>query len=184
MASSLVNQSRSSSWVRLQQMDQYHSPIEPFCSFLQFIPEGPIRGKQRCSHNWLKIETKNHVQTTYMLAEKPEVRFEGTNLRVVSAKADATYKLLDILRFTYEKRSVTGVNELRDAKAAVDYEDGELVISGIKAGGAVGIYSLDGKLVRQLTARHAGTYRLSLSALPKGGYIVKADNATYKILKR
>lgn len=134
--------------------------------------------------NFLVVETKDHVQTTYMLAEKPQVRFEGTNLRVVSAKADVTYKLLDILRFTYEKRSVTGVNELRDAQAAVDYEDGELIISGIKAGGAVGVYSLDGKLVRQLTARHAGTYRLSLSALPKGVYIVKADNATYKIMKR
>ena len=30
VASSLVNQSRSSSWVRLQQMDQYLLPIEPF----------------------------------------------------------------------------------------------------------------------------------------------------------
>lgn len=141
--------------------------------------EGPM-----VDRNFLVVETKDHVQTTYMLAEKPEVRFEGLNLRVVSAKADVTYKLLDILRFTYEKRSVTGVNELRDAQAAVDYEDGELIISGIKAGGAVGVYSLDGKLVRQLTARHAGTYRLSLSALPKGVYIVKADNATYKIMKR
>jgi hypothetical protein len=134
--------------------------------------------------NFLVIETKDHVQTTYMLAEKPEVRFEGTSLRVVSAKADVTYQLTDILRFTYEKRSVTGVSELQSAPATIDYEDGELVISGIKAGGAVSIYSLDGKLVRQLTARHAGTYRLSLSALPKGVYIVKADNATYKILKR
>lgn len=134
--------------------------------------------------NFLVIETKDHVQTTYMLAEKPEVRFEGTNLRVVSAKADVTYQLTDILRFTYEKRSVTGVSELQSAPATVDYEDGELVISGIKAGAAVGVYSLDGKLVRQLTAQHAGTYRLSLSALPRGVYVVKADNVTYKIMKR
>ena len=119
-----------------------------------------------------------------MLAEKPEVRFEGTNLRVVSAKADVTYQLTDILRFTYEKRSVTGVSELQTTPATVDYEDGELVISGIKAGAAVGVYSLDGKLVRQLTAQHAGTYRLSLSALPRGVYVVKADNVTYKVMKR
>ena len=134
--------------------------------------------------NYLVVETKNHVLTTYMLAERPQVRFEGANLRVVSAKADVTYRLSDILRFTYEKRSVTGVSELQAEPAAVDYEDGELVISGLKAGAAVGVYSLDGKLVRQLTARHAGTYRLSLAALPQGVYIVKADNITYKILKR
>lgn len=134
--------------------------------------------------NYLVVETKNHVLTTYMLAERPQVRFEGANLRVVSAKADVTYRLSDILRFTYEKRSVTGVSELQAEHAAVDYEDGELVISGLKAGAAVGVYSLDGKLVRQLTARHAGTYRLSLAALPQGVYIVKADNITYKIMKR
>ena len=134
--------------------------------------------------NYLVVETKNHVLTTYMLAERPQVRFEGANLRVVSAKADVTYRLSDILRFTYEKRSVTGVSELQAEPAAVDYEDGELVISGLKAGAAVGVYSLDGKLVRQLTARHAGTYRLSLAALPQGVYIVKADNITYKIMKR
>ena len=134
--------------------------------------------------NYLVVETKNHVLTTYMLAERPQVRFEGANLRVVSAKADVTYRLSDILRFTYEKRSVTGVSELQAEPAAVDYEDGELVIRGLKAGAAVGVYSLDGKLVRQLTARHAGTYRLSLAALPQGVYIVKADNITYKIMKR
>lgn len=134
--------------------------------------------------NYLVVETKNHVLTTYMLAERPQVRFEGANLRVVSAKADVTYRLSDILRFTYEKRSVTGVSELQTEPAAVDYEDGELVISGLKAGAAVGVYSLDGKLVRQLTARYAGTYRLSLAALPQGVYIVKADNITYKIMKR
>lgn len=134
--------------------------------------------------NYLVVETKNHMLTTYMLAERPQVRFEGANLRVVSAKADVTYRLSDILRFTYEKRSVTGVSELQAEHAAVDYEDGELVISGLKAGAAVGVYSLDGKLVRQLTARHAGTYRLSLAALPQGVYIVKADNITYKIMKR
>ena len=141
--------------------------------------EGPM-----VDRNFLVVETKDHVQTTYMLAEKPEVRFEGLNLRVVSAKADVTYKLADILRFTYEKRSVTGVSELRDNPAAVDYQDGQLVISGIKAGAVVGVYSLDGKLVQQLKAQKSGTYRLSLSALPQGVYIVKADNATYKIMKR
>lgn len=133
---------------------------------------------------FLVVETKDHVKTTYMLARKPEVTFEGNDLRIVSWDADVTYNLADILRFTYETQSVTGVSELRDEQAAVNYEDGQLVISGIKAGASVGIYSIDGKLVQQLTAHRSGTYRLSLSHLPQGVYIVKADNITYKIMKR
>ena len=133
---------------------------------------------------FLVVETKDHVKTAYMLADKTQVRFAGANLRVVSTKADVTYQLSDILRFTYETRSTTGISELRTTQAEVDYKDGQLVISGIKAGGSVSVYSLDGKLVKQLTAQRSGTYRLSLASLSKGVYIVKADNVTYKIMKR
>lgn len=133
---------------------------------------------------FLVVETKDHVKTAYMLADKTQVRFAGTNLRVVSTKADVTYQLSDILRFTYETRSTTGISELRTTQAEVDYKDGQLVISGIKAGGSVNVYSLEGKLVKQLTAQRSGTYRLSLASLSKGVYIVKADNVTYKIMKR
>lgn len=133
---------------------------------------------------FLVVETKDHVKTAYMLADKTQVRFAGANLRVVSSKADVTYQLSDILRFTYETRSTTGISELRTTQAEVDYKDGQLVISGIKAGGSVNVYSLEGKLVKQLTAQRSGTYRFSLASLSKGVYIVKADNVTYKIMKR
>ena len=46
------------------------------------------------------------------------------------------------------------------------------------------VYTLDGKLVKELTTQHAGTFRLNLSTLPQGVYIVKADTLTYKLLKR
>ena len=59
-----------------------------------------------------------------------------------------------------------------------------LVISQVKAGATVSVFALDGKLVRQLKPQRSGTYRLNLSELPSGLYIVKADNITYKITKR
>lgn len=58
-----------------------------------------------------------------------------------------------------------------------------LVISQVKQDSFVGVYSLDGKLVRQFTLQHSGTFRLSLSELPSGLYLVKAGNTTYKITK-
>ena len=133
---------------------------------------------------FLVVETKDHVQTTYMLSERPEVTFVGNSLRITSAYANVTYNLLDVQRFTFETRSVTGVSELRDEQAAIDYDDGQLIVSGIKQGASVGIYSMDGKMVKQLQASHSGTFRISLSSLPQGMYIVKADNVTYKIMKR
>ena len=134
--------------------------------------------------NTLVVKMKNGAETAFFLKDKPNVTFEGTNLKVVSEKTTTTFALADVLRFTYVKRDPSGINEQIVDPTEISYEDGVLVISQIKAGASVGIYALDGKLVRQLKAQRAGTYRLSLSELPTGLYLVKADNVTYKITKQ
>lgn len=134
--------------------------------------------------NFLVVETKDHVLTTYMLADKPEVSFAEDGMHVKSTKGDFIYNLSDVLRFTYKKQDPNGISEQRIEQASIDYDGGVLVVSGIKAGASVGIYAMDGKPVQQLTATRTGTYRISLSSLPQGVYLVKAENITYKIMKR
>ena len=138
------------------------------------------------SSKTLVVLTKDGAKTEFLLGDNPKVLFEGKNLRITSTKADVTYALADILRFTYVNTNPTGINELAemDDPTEVSYQDGTLVLSQLKERAFVGVYSLDGKLVQQLRAGHRGTYRLNLSMLPKGVYIVKADTITYKIMKR
>ena len=134
--------------------------------------------------NTLVVKMKNGAETAFFLKDKPNVTFEGTNLKVVSEKTTTSFALADVLRFTYVKRDPSGIDQQVINPTEISYEDGVLVISQIKAGASVGVYALDGKLVRQLKAQRAGTYRLSLSELPTGLYLVKADNVTYKITKQ
>lgn len=134
--------------------------------------------------NTLVVKMKNGAETAFFLKDKPNVTFEGTNLKVVSEKTTTSFALADVLRFTYVKRDPSGIDQQVIDPTEISYEDGVLVISQIKAGASVGVYALDGKLVRQLKAQRAGTYRLSLSELPTGLYLVKADNVTYKITKQ
>ena len=134
--------------------------------------------------NTLIVMMKNGTETAFFLKDKPNVTFEGANLKVVSEKTTTTFALSDVLRFTYVKKDPMGIDEQMIDPTEINYKDGVLVISQIKAGASVGIYALDGKLVRQLKAQHSGTYRLSLSELPTGLYLVKADNVTYKITKQ
>ena len=89
-----------------------------------------------------------------------------------------------MIRFTYDGKSAAGIDEMTIDPAEISMQDGTLVISQMKANSTVNVYSTDGKLVRQLKAQRAGTYRLSLSSLRAGVYLVKADNITYKITKR
>ena len=88
-----------------------------------------------------------------------------------------------MVRFTYKKLDPTGIDELLEDPASLNFEDGVLVISNLKANASVGVYTLDGKPVKQLHAARTGTFRLSLSELPSGVYIVKAGTITYKIAK-
>lgn len=132
----------------------------------------------------LIVQLKNGSQTAFFLKDKPQVTFDGPNLKVTSTAGDTSFALSDVLRFTYAKKDPTGVDERVTDPTGVDFQGDVLVISQLKANGSVGIYALDGKLLRQLTAPHAGTYRLNLSELPSGLYLVKADNVTYKIMKR
>ena len=134
----------------------------------------------------LVVLTKDNVKTEFLLADKPMVKFEGKSLRITSAKADVTYMLADIIRFTYINNNPTGITTLSEDEDPTEfsYADGSIVLSNLKKGALVAVYSLDGKLVQQLKANHQGTYRISLSSLPTGVYVVKADTITYKIMKR
>ena len=136
--------------------------------------------------NTLIVLTKDNVAHQFVLADKPTVTFEGTQLKVTCEKvsASASFNLAHVIRFTYDGKSATGIDEMTVDPAEISMQDGTLVISQMKANSTVNVYSTDGKLVRQLKAQRAGTYRLCLSSLRAGVYLVKADNITYKITKR
>ncbi len=132
----------------------------------------------------LIIQLKNGTENEFFLKDKPKVTFEGTNLKVSAETGDISFALADVLRFTYAMRSPTGISEQVEDPTGVTFEGDILVISQLKANAVASIYALDGKLIRQLKPQRTGTYRINLSKLPTGLYLVKADNVTYKITKR
>ena len=132
----------------------------------------------------LVVTMKNQQTHQFALTDRPQVRFSGDQLVVHSDRTDVSFAIADVLRFHYEKYSYVGIYEPEDDGPDVSYEGGVLVISGIKAGETVAVYSSDGRVVRQLNATRTGTYRLNLSALSTGVYIVRTGKANYKITKR
>lgn len=135
--------------------------------------------------NALVVLTKNGAKTTFFLDEKPEVFFQGTDLVVKSVFQETSFALADVVRFTYEKiDNPDGIGDKPVKPTGVSYEtDGSLIVSHVPEGASVDIYSLDGKLLHQLTPKTAGSYKLSLSSLSSGVYLVKVGNITSKITK-
>ena len=131
----------------------------------------------------LVVLTRDNAQHMFVLADKPEVTFEGLNLVVTCVNSTTTFALPDVIRFTY-LNATDAVEELKADETQVNFRDGMIVIDQLKANAVVAVYSVDGRLVKRLTAREGGSYSLDLSELPTGVYIVKADRVTYKIAKR
>ena len=143
----------------------------------------PVGIRAADKKNALVVLTKDKAQHQFLLTDKPNVTFEGKNLKVKVAKNTATFALTDVIRFTYKKVDPTGIDEPVAEPAELSFDDGILVISNIKAGTVVSVYTLDGKPVQQMKPARTGTYRLNLSQLPSGVYVVKAGTITYKIAK-
>ena len=59
-----------------------------------------------------------------------------------------------------------------------------LQLSGISKGTIVKLYSLEGKMVSQDTASNDSIITISLSQLPKGAYIVRTNQKSFKIIKK
>ena len=127
---------------------------------------------------------KDGTTQTFELATQPVITVAGTELKILANNADVSIPLTDVVRYTFQKRSTTGIDEADSNREAIDYNDGVLTLSGLKAGTAVRLFTIDGKLIQTHTVLHDGTYRHSLSTLQKGVSIVKANHTSYKILKR
>lgn len=156
--------------------------IMPFMALLFFTIPQTVKAADEVET--LIIQMKNGSENAFFLKDKPKVTFEGSNLNISASTGDVSYALKDVLRFVYAKKSPTGISEQVENPSDVMFEGDVLVISQLKANATANIYALDGKLIRQLRPQRTGTYRINLSELPSGLYIVKADNVTYKITKR
>lgn len=131
----------------------------------------------------LVVLTRDNAKHMFVLADKPNVTFEGEDLVVTCVNSTTTFALPDVIRFTY-LYATDAVEELKADDTTVDFKDGMIVINQLKANATLAVYSVDGRLVRQFTARDSGSYSLDLGELPTGVYIIKADRVTYKIAKR
>lgn len=143
--------------------------------------------------NALVVWTKDGAKTTFVLLnEKPYMavsNWAGIPSLMIFRQPQmdvVTIPLDNVLRFTYEQLDdADAIRKPHGSEAPVKYDaDGTVLISNVKAGETVSIYTLDGKLVQQLTPQASGSYRVPLSGLSQGTYLLKAGSLTTKIMKQ
>ena len=144
-------------------------------------PRPPVDDNMRTA---FIVLMKDGSTQTYRLTDRPVITIQDRQLHIQSEVGDVLIPVGNLIRYTFERYDLTGVMDLREEEPEMEYRNSELVVTGLKVGTNVDIYDLSGKLVRHLESRRNGSYRLSLSDLSKGVYVVKVNQTTLKILKR
>ncbi len=127
---------------------------------------------------------KDGQKTYYDLEEKPKTTFVGTDIVITTSTMTINYPLEQVLRYTYELQP-SGIENINMSKPVrVSQRGDNIVFENLKKGTRILLFSTDGKQLASQNADGSKSITISLGNRPAGVYIVKANNITYKMMKR
>lgn len=128
----------------------------------------------------LNLTMKDGTVHSFLLAEKPVITMDNGKLNVATDNATATYNLYDVSRYSFgTPTAIKGVSTSDNISRNGD----DILFGGVDAK-KVTVCTLDGSRANATVASTANGTTVSLTNLPAGVYIVKADNVAIKINKK
>lgn len=142
-----------------------------------------LLGSNTANSQTLVIWQKDGSKVYYSLDEQPKTTFTTEELVITTNNATINYPLGKIQRYTYEGGSL-GINDIKAQGVTISHHGDEIIVIGIPVGKYIYVYSVDGKQLLSKQSDGSNRQTLSLSKLPTGVYIIKAETINYKFLKR
>lgn len=128
-------------------------------------------------------------KVSFTFSERPVVRLSGDELIISTDDSDdVSYAYKAVKKMVLDSDIITSVaapmGAKDDAHVLFSVGQNQIKASGLQAGGRVSLFAINGTLQQTAIASSDGTATLSLNALPKGVYIVRAQGGTsYKFMK-
>jgi hypothetical protein len=145
----------------------------------------PTQAQETVTLHDLVVWTRDGAKNVFELKNDPRVVFEEGALVVRAADGtEFRFAVSDLLRWTYQQRTIDGIDDASADKTHPFMEGDHLVISQLKEGTIVRVYATDGRQVLQRQMKRDGACRIPLQKLPTGVYVVQVNTLTYKILKK
>lgn len=109
--------------------------------------------------------------------ERPVVTFSGSKLVIKTETSTTELERSKVKTFNYLSSSSIEENNVGDSK--VNNTGDALLFSNLPAGSEIKVHSVDGKLVKSAAAE--GSYRINISDLSAGVYVVSVNGVSTKI---
>jgi len=131
----------------------------------------------------LVVWQKDGSKVYYDLEDQPRTTFTKEDLIITTKNETVNFPLSKMMRYTYEGGSV-GIENVQAKEIIITHRADNIIATGLPSGKTLCVYSVDGKLLVSKRSDGSARLTLSLSQLPLGVYVVKAEEVTYKFIKR
>ena len=139
---------------------------------------------------YLVLTQQDGSTAKFALTDYPVLTFNEANELVVTCQQEVL--TVDIQSLTsydiiteQEEQKTTAIGSIRmnddvtPSRPIIAF--GEASFSNLKAGQHITVYTIDGKVVKTVTAAQDGTASVQLSTLPKGVYILRSPQGSVKV---
>lgn len=131
------------------------------------------------------LYTKDGKKAIYSLDERPRVEYSGDCVFLSTSSTLIEYSQTNLHKLVFEDVFLeTRIDELEEKKEHVHLEEDFVILSGLDVKDMVTIYTLTGVKLQSYPVVEDGTVYVSLSSLPYGTYVIKANSITFKLLKK
>lgn len=129
---------------------------------------------------FLQVNLKDR-SVSFALAEHPTISYTNNQLHIVTASQAVDFDVPDITDYCFATTE-TAIHDLKQTQDQI--HKGLICFSGLPANAAVELYASDGRLALQSKASSSGQVVVDLNQLPKGVYIVRTSNQSFKVTNK
>ena len=133
----------------------------------------------------LVIETNNSKKHSYSLEDNPVISFNNDILVIKTDKIELSYPISDIAKYYFTKED-TGISSVNGGANNIhfNYTNTDfLLIEGIASEDNVNVYEINGRTCHVDIVRNSNSITIELKTLPKGIYLVKVNNHSFKLIR-
>lgn len=133
----------------------------------------------------LTIHQKEGEAVVFSFESHPTVSFTETDLVLHTDGQEVFIPLNSLVKFTFD-RDATAIDSQRENETtlSVKFDERQIQLSGARSKSVVRLFALDGRELLCEQVDEVGSLTISWEDLPANIYIVFADGASFKVLKR
>lgn len=156
---------------------------------LLFVPHSMRADEQGTKKvQYLVVLQTDGTKTEFALEDQPTLSFKDGDVVVASINKQVTFSMQNVTNYHFVTKNVTtGIQKVENTPQSTDeptLSQADASVSGLKAGTKLMIFSINGQLIKTLTATEEGQVNVNLTDLVPGVYIIKTPTKSFKVMKR